>query len=166
MSSAENCNRGLWIEEQAQQSCPDTYERWRKEDCTLSDEEDDEGENPHNYPLDPVTNEPIPPQNLIRLRVNGILECYDIRTLMEWYNEAIRTNKQDRVGYIVSDPLTGVRFSPHQLQRIKDFAQKLYPQSPVRISGPPARPPAITRNRRRSRSRSPRRGARTLQFED
>jgi hypothetical protein len=98
-----HCRQGLWIEKDGESSCPDAYAEWKQEPC-----DDDD--------MDPITTDQIPASHLIRLRVNGKLECYNICTLLE---HILNSRLRDRDGVlIVRDPLTNERFSEHQLDRI------------------------------------------------
>ncbi len=62
---------------------------------------------------DPITGDVLTPDRVIRLRVNGILRCYDVVTLKMVIYEAQRNGVPPR------EPTTSYTLTPSQIQRVQ-----------------------------------------------
>lgn len=88
---------------------------FQNERCPIVD--DDNGQD-----VNGVTFETIPLANKIRLRINGVLFCYDVRTLKMMLLDA---ELDDEGVPILEDPFTRSRFSARQIQRIQNHPTML-----------------------------------------
>lgn len=104
--SRDDCDevqRGLWLEEETAVPCHRLFDEWKRNACP------DEN--------DPITDEPFT-EKTIRLRVNGVLRCYNQDTLMNIIETARRQ------GLRVREPYTNVELTHSQIRRIEEMYEE------------------------------------------
>jgi len=110
----------LVLEEELEKSCPTKYALLTTDTCTKTTN--------RQRPVDPVSLEPIPESQLIRLRINGVLTCYNVNTLIHIVKDAHVTNTP------VKEPLSRYTFTTSQVSRIMNFASLRDRRSMFKVS--------------------------------